>query len=409
MPIKTPKKQPISLKQGFVVLVIGLVLGWQFSHFTEEEPKTELMLFDSSDTEVEAALDLDLFWDVYSKVEGKYYDADTVTRTDLEYGAVRGLVDALGDPYSGFMDPDESEAFETSLNGELEGIGAELTVRDGKLVVVSPLKDSPAQEAGLLPADHIYLVDGEPTAEMTLWDAIMAIRGERGTEVVLTVIREGAEEPIEIPIERDEIHVPSIEHFVTESNGKNIGTVTIYQFSNDTHIEFQSALRQLSLEGIDGLIIDLRGNGGGFLEVSIEMLGELFEEEMKGVIVKRRGQEDDILYTPGDGLMPDIPLVVLINEGSASASEIMAGAIQDYERGVLMGVQSFGKGSVQELIDLDGGSSLRVTVAKWYTPEDRTIDQVGVTPDIIVEMDTVDIDTENDTQHQQAVEYLSTQ
>lgn len=402
---KNTKKTPLSLVQGLVILVIGIIVGGQVQALYGGDSPSALNL-DPANI-VEHDLELEQLWDVYGKIKEKYYGAESVSKKQLEYGIVKGMVDALDDPYSGFMDPEESEAFQTSLNGELQGIGAELTVRDGRLVVVSPLKDSPAQREGLLPADHIFMVDGAPTADMTLWDAIMAIRGEKGTQVVLTVLRENVDEAIDITITREDIFVPSIEHSVVEQEGKMIGVVSIYQFSDDTYAEFKSALRQLRLEGIEALVLDMRGNGGGFLDISVEMLGELFEEEKKAVVVRRRGQENRILYTQGDGAMPELPLAVLINEGSASASEIVAGAIQDYERGVLIGAQTFGKGSVQELIDLKNGASLRVTVAKWFTPEDRTIDQVGITPDILVDMPAAQIDTEDDTQMQAALDYLS--
>ena len=271
-------------------------------------------------------------------------------------------------------------------------------MEEGKLIIVSPLKNSPAEEAGLLPGDYIYLVNGEPTGEMTIWEAIMLIRGEPDTVVNLTIFREGLEEPLEIPTTRQKIDVPSVELTYEEYDRYNLAHLAIYQFGDDTYNEFEAAVRDILLEGPEGLVLDLRMNGGGYLDVSIDMLGEFFEDERTGVIVKRLNREDEILMTSGKGQLADLPMVVLIDGGSASASEIVAGALQDYERAIVMGEQSFGKGSVQELKDLNDGSSLRLTIAKWYTPLEQNIDHMGITPDIVVEVDRATADPEVDVQ-----------
>jgi carboxyl-terminal processing protease len=386
----------------FFWVIIGGLLGWQANAWTDVEPVLSL----GGET-TEENTDLGLFWDVWGLLNADFIGIADVADEARVYGAISGMVDSLGDPYTAFMTPEESEAFTQSLNSELEGIGAELTVRDGLLLVVAPLKNSPAGAAGLASGDHIYLVDGEPTSEMTLWDAIMNIRGEPGTEVVLTVAREGLDETIDIAITRSKIHVPSIETEFETVGDDLIAHVSLYSFADDTYIEFLDAIREVQLEGADAMVLDLRLNGGGFLDVSVEILGEFFEEEMKAVIVKHGDGENEVLYTQGGGGLADLPVVVLIDGGSASASEIVAGALQDHERAVLMGVTSFGKGSVQELTDLMGGASIRVTVAKWFTPNDRTIDHEGIEPDIVVEVDTVALDTEEDIQLQSAYDYLS--
>ena len=358
-------------------------------------------------SEDEDQADLSLFWGVWDIVGNSYIDITNVDEQDQIYGAIAGMVEALDDPYSVFMTPDESEQFLSSLDGELEGIGAELTVEEGKLIIVSPLKNSPAEEAGLLPGDYIYLVNGEPTGEMTIWEAIMLIRGEPDTVVNLTIFREGLEEPLEIPITRQKIDVHSVELTYEEYEGYNLAHLAIYQFGDDTYNEFEAAVRDILLEGPEGLVLDLRMNGGGYLDVSIDMLGEFFEDERTGVIVKRLNREDEILMTSGNGQLADLPMVVLIDGGSASASEIVAGALQDYERALVMGTQSFGKGSVQELKDLNDGSSLRLTIAKWYTPLEQNIDHMGITPDIVVEVDRATADPEVDVQLDAALDTLA--
>ena len=396
------KKPKIALQALIFWLLIGLLAGWFLSSAFHNDP---------TDQEVStlnpADVDMDLFWDVWEVVEEDYIDFEEISEEEQVYGAISGMINSLEDAYSVFMDPEETEEFHVGLDGELEGIGAELTIRDGRLTIVSPLKNTPAEEAGVLPGDHIYLVDGEPTSEMTIWEAIMNIRGEPGTEVVLTMIREGVDEPFEIPITRAKIDVPSVELTYEESaDGDNIAHLAIYQFGDDTDKEFSTAVRQILLQEIDGIILDMRLNGGGYLDVSIEVLSEFFEDEVKGVIVKYRNGLNTIMYTEGDGQLTEVPLVVLIDEGSASASEIVAGALQDFDRAIVMGEQSFGKGSVQELTNLSGGSSLRLTIAKWYTPDDRSIDEVGITPDVEIEMEFADLDTENDIQYQAAFDYL---
>ena len=376
-------------------------MGWQ-ANLTFGSTTSQ----DSQESMNAEEVNMDLFWDVWNTLDSKYVDTGKIDAQSEIYGAISGMVESLDDPYSVFMTPDETEQFQSSLNGELQGIGAELTVEEGQLVVVSPLKDSPAEQAGVLPGDYIYMVDDEPTAEMTLWEAIMNIRGEPGTDVKLTILRKEVDEPIELTITRQEIIVPSVDLVFEEREGKTLAHLSIYQFGDDTYDEFEAAVREVLLQNPDGMVLDLRLNGGGYLDSSVEIMSEFFDDKQTGVIVKRRDAADELVKTTGAGQLKDLPLVVLIDEGSASAAEILAGALQDYERAILMGEQSFGKGSVQELTDLSDGSSLRLTIAKWYTPNDRSINEVGITPDITVPMEASELGTENDVQLDAALDYL---
>jgi len=301
------------------------------------------------------------------------------------------------------MTPEESESFSASLEGTLEGIGAELTVEGHNLVVVSPLRDSPAEKAGLLPGDIIFLIEGELASEMTLFDAIMSIRGEKGTIVNLTIVRNGLDNSFDVSIVRAKIDIESVT--VEELEG-NITYISVNQFNEKTNERFGKAISEMILDEPNGIIVDLRYNGGGYLDIAIELLSYLLPSETEAVIVKQRGVEDDMMLTNGKPKILNVPLVVLINKGSASASEIVAGAIQDHERGVVMGTQSFGKGSVQEVDSFADGSSIRMTIAKWYTPDDRSIDKVGLVPDIVVEISDEDIENEFDSQKEAAREYL---
>jgi carboxyl-terminal processing protease len=390
------------------LLALGAFLGWEGHIYSGEAASLVVLDGSGSQSSTEESLNLDEFWTVWENIQSSYVNIDTVDNQAQSYGAIKGLVNALGDPYSVFMNPTETEEFNSSLNGELEGIGAELTLESGRLIVVAPLKDSPAEQAGLKSQDFIYMVDDVATTEMTLFEAIMAIRGPADTEVTLTIIREGVDEPIEMTITRKEIQVPSVELTEINRDGKNYAHLSIYQFGGETYQEFEASVHQIILDNPDGLILDLRQNGGGYLESSVEVLSEFFSDKRTGVIVKKLNDQNEVTKTTGTGQLAEIPMVVLIDEGSASAAEILAGALQDYERAILIGVQSFGKGSVQELKDLPDGSTLRLTIAKWYTPNDHSIDHTGITPDIeVVEDDTAKFGTDSDNQLNAALDYLS--
>ncbi len=339
-------------------------------------------------TEETLPLDLTAFEEVWALLQNRYVDFETVTTQGTQaqvYGAIQGLVNSLDDPYSVFMTPEETESFDSSLAGELHGIGAELTEEDGAFVVVSPLKNSPAERAGLLPGDQIVMVNDQLLTELSLWEVIMQIRGEEGTSVKLTLLRENLDDPLEMVIEREELVIPSVETRFETMNGQKVAVLALYQFGDDTTLEFQKAVHEIELAAPDAMILDLRMNGGGYLDSAVDIMSTFFKDQKVAVRVRYRQGEAEVMKTNGLGALSEIPLAVLIDSGSASASEILAGALQDYGRAQLVGTQSFGKGSVQELDDFSDGSSLRLTIAKWYTPLDRSIHHTGITPDVIVE------------------------
>jgi carboxyl-terminal processing protease len=369
-------------------LIIGGLLGWQISDLIQNSDEPSLSL----DTSQEDSLNLDLYWHVWGEIQENFYGIDDVDDQAEVYGSIAGLVKALGDPYSSFLDPEQGAEFHIGLDNELEGIGAELSLESDRVVIITPIKNSPAEAAGLLPGDYIYAVDSAPTSEMSFFEVIKNIRGEPGTDVTLTILREGADEPLEITITRAKIDIPSIELSYIEQEGYSIAHVQMNQFGDDTYAEFKSVTQDITLNGADAMILDLRMNGGGYLDISVEILSEFFDDKVKAVIVKKRNAENEIMYTRGNGKLDDIPMVVLVDGGSASASEIVAGALQDYERATIIGEQSFGKGSVQELSELPGGALLRLTTAKWFTPNDRSIADEGVTPDLIIEENEEQLD-----------------
>lgn len=394
-------------KNWVIILVVfafasGLSGGywWQNTNLT---PQSQADVQNDQPATKQNNIDLSLFWDVANRVENEYVETDALKSDKALYGAIRGMVDSLGDSYTVFMDPEESKQFQQDLNGTLEGIGAELGLQDGKLVIISLLKKSPAEKSGLMPKDIIYKIDDSFTEDLSLFEAIMKIRGEKGSKVSLTVVREGDKEPLILEITRDTISVESVTY---ELINNNIAYISINQFSDSTAKELSAVISKLLLDGADGVVLDLRYNGGGYLDISVEILSELLEGKQKVVSLKRRNQADEEFMTSGHSRLADLPLVILINQGSASASEIVAGAIQDLKRGFIIGEQSFGKGSVQEIIKLDGGASLRMTIAKWFTAKDRDIHSVGLTPDMIVKLSREDILDGKDPQKDAAVTYV---
>lgn len=403
------RSQSILLSSVLVTGILTFSLGWFFAKNIQTGSgsgrgllQSDLSIDPVSKTELKIR-DID---DVWQRLQASYYDASKLDPAKLEFGAVKGFVQGIGDPYSVFMTPEESKEFEDGLEGQLEGIGAKLEVKDGKLMVVAPLKNSPAQKAGVRSGDIIYKIDGALAEEMTLFDAIKKIRGKTDTTVTLMLLREGTPQPITLTITRGEITIDSI---TLKKLDGDIFHLEINQFNDHTKSEFNNAVQQILLEKAKGLVLDVRGNGGGYLDTSIDILSEIIGGQKTAAIIKKRdASKTESVKTNGSGRLADIPLVVLVDKGSASASEIVAGAIQDYKRGPVMGEKTFGKGSVQELAELPDGSRLRMTIAKWFTPLDRSIDGVGVAPDKEVKITDEDRIAKRDPQLDEAVKYLLT-
>jgi len=404
----------ISEKVFFILVIftVGFFVG-NFStpvSILELAPPSKIIEIENKslleDSATLAEFDLETFDKVWETTTEKFVDIEKLDPKKMFYGAMKGVVESLGDPHSEFLDPQESEEFLDSLEGDLTGIGAEVGTRDEILTIISPLRSSPAEIAGLLPGDQIYKIDEELASELTVFQAVRKIRGPIGTNVTLTIFRENELESRKITITRDFIDIESV---FTEVRDDGIAIVTVNTFADDTAKEFQKALVGLSLKNPDGIVLDLRFNGGGFLDAAIEMASDLLAG---GTVVQihERGKSDEIIGVNGQPILPTTPLVVLINEGSASASEILAGALQDAGRATLLGKTSFGKGTVQELIsEFRDGSTLRITVAKWFTPNGRDIDKIGIEPDIVVEFTTEDYFAGRDPQLDSAINFLKTE
>lgn len=387
------------------IVIVSFVLGWSVGiEQTNTKAANQNLVVSGAEGNSEA-VNLKVFWDAWEILADDYVEPNKLITQEMVYGAVRGMVASLGDPYTAFMTPKENREFVEALEGHLEGIGAELTLRNGLITVISPLKNSPAQNAGLLPEDIIYEVNGESTENMSLEEAVTRIRGEKGSTVVLGVIRSSSPEPVEISIVRQEINVNSVDWEVQGG----IGILAINQFGDNTQAEFNRAVNEVLKQRPTGLVLDLRYNGGGYLDGAVEISSEFIEQGKVVTVKERDPQNDEVYYASGRARIPNLPMVVLINAGSASASEIVAGALQDYGRATIVGVQSFGKGTVQTVQNLVDGASLRVTIAKWFTPNDQNINETGITPDIEIEMTVEDVDAGVDPQLEKAIEILTSE
>jgi carboxyl-terminal processing protease len=325
--------------------------------------------------------DLKVFTDVIGLIQKDY--VEETKSNDLIQGAIKGMLETL-DPHSSYMPPTMFKEMQEETKGRFEGLGIEITLKDGILTVVSPIEGTPAFRAGVLAGDQIIKIDGETTKNFTLVDSVKRLRGPRGTKVTITIIREGVPKPKDFTLVREVIPVRSVRHELLE---KNYGYVRISQFQEKTDSDFEKAMKALEEESkgaLKGLVLDLRNNPGGLLDQAVKISDHFIDS---GIIVSIDGRREEAKQkwpAHPDGTATRYPLIVLVNGGSASGAEIVAGAIQDHGRGILVGTQTFGKGSVQTIIPLKDGSGLRLTTARYYTPSGRSIQAKGIVPDIIV-------------------------
>lgn len=353
---------------------------------------------------IEVSPEMRLYEQVKKILDEKYIKAGEVKEDIKAYGSIKGLVESYGDPYTVFFPPAQAKEFKTIVSGSFSGVGMEVGIKEGVLTVVSPLKKSPAEKAGIKPDDKILKINGTSTDGMATDVAVSLIRGEKGTPVTITIFRKGEEASREVTIIRDTIDLPVID---TQVKGDTF-VIALHSFSETSAQKFQEALQEFASSKKKNLVIDLRNNPGGYLEASVLMASFFFPSDK--VIVSedfvRTGQKNKHVSKGFNAIPADVKIVIIVNKGSASASEILSGAFQDYNRAKIIGEQTFGKGSVQEFMELEDGTSLKVTVAKWLTPLGHSISDHGVSPDIVVALKEVKKDDKSDSQLDAAVNIL---
>lgn len=396
----------------FFGVIIGLLIfvfyaGYQKGRYgavmTENRVAPSEAIFLNTNEQRDQSIDFSLFWRVWDLLKEKYIDRDQLDAKALFYGAIDGMLAATGDPYTTFFSPKENREFKEDLSGSFEGIGAEMGIQNDILTVIAPLDDSPAAKAGILAGDRILKINGEPTNALSIDEAVDRIRGPKGTKVTLSVFRSGEEELREIEVERDTIVVKSVKLEMRDG----IAVIRLARFGEETTKEFSALVQQVTNQPVKGIILDLRNNPGGFLSTAVDIAGQFLSGSQVAVIEENADKVRHELRTSGDGKLQSLPVVILINEGSASASEILAGALKDQRPEiVLVGKTSFGKGSVQELVPVSRDTSVKITVAHWLTPKGKAINKVGISPDVEVSFKRNEQNPKEDNQLDRALEEL---
>lgn len=348
--------------------------------------------------------DFSLFWNVWTVLQEKYAGKEPLDWQAMVYGATKGMVESLGDPYTAFLSPEETKRFQDDISGSFEGVGMEIGIRNRELRVIAPLEGTPAKKAGLRPGDVIVRIDEKSTYEMSLEEAVSLIRGPKGKEVQLAILRDDWAEAQDFFITRGVIKIPSVEWELLDDD---VAYIQFFHFSEVATSRFGQVASSVLASSADRIILDLRNNPGGFLEVAVDIAGWFLEKDQL-VVTEDFGQEgkERAYKAEGNNRLGSYPLVILQNQGSASASEILAGALRDHKGVLLVGEKSFGKGSVQELEELGDGASLKLTVANWLTPKGSHITDVGLEPDVLVEMTPEDFEKELDPQLDKALELV---
>lgn len=376
-----------------IIFVLGFGIGNYYGNYRFDlkwgslRPQITVL---NKESPVSANVDFGQFWTVWDKLSQQFVDREKIIPQKMMEGAIAGMIATLGDPYTVYLPPTANQSMKEDLQGSFEGIGAQLGLNEKMIVVIAPLDGTPAARAGVQPQDVIHKVNGDVVDGKSLPEVVAKIRGPKGTKVTLSLIRKGEKNEIVKEIVRDTIIVKSVIHkFIKNKKGEEVAYIKLSQFGERTDNEWFDAINKISAEKdkIKGVILDLRNNPGGFLAGSVFVASEFLRQGTKVVSQESTIEGNKIYYSNREGKLPDVPLIVLVNKGSASASEIVSGALKDNKRAKLIGEKTFGKGSVQEVEDLAGGAGLHITIAKWITPSGAWIHGKGIEPDIFVKND----------------------
>ncbi|HOF50648.1 MAG TPA: S41 family peptidase [Candidatus Colwellbacteria bacterium] len=354
----------------------------------------------------EVSADFGVFWQAWDKIKSKYVKAKDIKDQDLVYGAISGMLESLGDPYTVFMNPEDAKKFTEDVNGNFGGIGAELENQGDYVVVVAPLKGTPAERAGIKPGDIVLKAGDTELTDVDVMEAVKVIRGDPGTKIILSIMREGFTAPKDFEITREIIEVPTLEWSWLDDK---IVHVELYGFNQNAPIAFYRAILETVPQDAQGIVLDLRNNPGGYLDVAVNIAGWFLKPGQTVVSEKFANGDMDVWRASGNAALQDMPTVVLVNSGSASASEILAGALRDNRSVKIVGEKTFGKGSVQTIEDLKDGSVLKITIASWVTPNGLILNGNGIEPDYEVEITDEDLENDRDPQLDKAIEVLKSE
>ena len=396
-----------NVKIKFAIIAV-LIVGTSFAggfYFHQRLSKTYVPIKEVINRELgqPQGIDFSLFWKTWDLIQSRYVDQDKVKAQDLVYGAIDGMVKAVGDPYTVFFKPEESENFAQEINGTFGGIGIEIGLRNNILTVISPIKGTPAEKAGLLAGDKIIKIGEKSTEGLRVDEAVNIIRGPKGTPVRLTINRENSSSPKEVTIIRDTIKIPTVSWKLLD--GKT-AYIQLFVFNRNVDDDFKKVAKEIVNSKADRIILDLRNNPGGLLDSSVNIASYFLNSDQLVIQEKYANGKNDEVRTSNNGQLKNYPLVIITNKGSASASEILAGAIKDNRGITIIGEKSFGKGVVQEVSELPGRASVKITIAKWFTPKGTSINDNGIDPDIIIERTEADIDAKRDPQLDKALEIV---
>jgi len=403
------KKLKIAKKIGIIVICLALLGGTFFVGLKVGEkyyPSINLVEgLENKELGKPANVDFSLFWDAWHLIQTDYVKSAELDKQKMIYGAIEGLLGSLDDPYSVFFEPIDAEKFNEDVNGSFSGVGIEIGTRKGILTVISPMEDTPAWKAGIKAGDQIIKIDGKSTADLTTDEAVKLIRGNKGTIVILTIIHKNSDTQEEIAIVRDTIVVDAVKLSFLDND--NIAHLKLLNFNENAPYEFYQAALKMQEKQPSGMILDLRNNPGGYLEVAVDIASWFVPKNAIVVRENIKGESEEVLKASANQSFVNLPVVVLINEGSASASEILAGALRDLRNVKLVGIKSYGKGSVQEVKKLFDDSMIKLTIAEWLTPNGVSINNNGLEPDYKVEMPE-DLNSDKDPQLDKALEIIKT-